>query len=96
MGNIFKKFPQKVIIWAVSGQIWSERRNFKKFSILEAIGHLLDRYEVERRKMIFSLFNLTNGTLLSLYGVKEEKLIFFIFNLANSYLLDRYGVEEER
>ena len=49
----FKKFPKTVIIWAVSGQIWSERRNFKKFSILEANGHLLDRYEIERRNLDF-------------------------------------------
>jgi hypothetical protein len=48
--NIFKKFPQKVIIWTFGGLIWNERRNFKKFSILEAIGHLLDRYGVEEEK----------------------------------------------
>lgn len=38
----FKKFPKKVMIWAVSGLIWSERRNFKKFPILEANRHFVD------------------------------------------------------
>lgn len=69
----FKKFPKTVIIWAVSGQIWCERRNFKIFTILEANRHLLDRYGVKEEILIFSLSSLTNDTLLSLYGVKEEK-----------------------
>ena len=53
MENIFKKFPRKVIIWTFSGLIWSERSKFKKFPILEAIGHLVERYEIERGNLDF-------------------------------------------
>ena len=53
-----KKFLRKVIIWTVGGLIWSKRRNFKKFSILEANGHLLYRYEIERGNLDFFTIQL--------------------------------------
>lgn len=77
----FKKFPKKVIIGAVGGLIWSERRNFKKFSILEAIGHLLDRYEVERRKMIFFIVQLNKRYSAVPIWSERRKIDFFRFQL---------------
>ena len=82
----FKKFPKTVIIWAVSGQIWSERRNFKKFSILEAIGHLLDRYEVERRKMIFFIVQLNKRHFAVPIWCERRKIDFFHFQLSKQLL----------
>lgn len=86
IGKFFKKFPRKVIIWTFSGQIWNERRNFKKFSILEAIGHLLDRYEVERRKMIFFIIQLNKQHFAVPICSERGKMKFHHFQL-NKQLL---------
>lgn len=77
----FKKFLRKVIIWTFSGLIWNERRNFKKFPILEAIGHLLDRYEVERRKMIFFIVQLNKRHSAVPIWSEKRKNEFFRFQL---------------
>lgn len=68
------------MIWTVSGLIWSERRNFKNFSDLEAIGHLQDRYEVERRNIDFFTVQL-NKQLFAGQICNERRKIKKFLNL---------------
>lgn len=73
-----KKFLRKVIIWTVGGLIWSERRNFKKFPILEANGHLLYRYEVERRNLDFFTIQLNKQLFAGQIWCGRRKRIKFL------------------